>query len=70
MLLGDADPDVQGQALAFWHSALPRTLSARLAALLSDSLEDASAWVGALLMSSYSLSRLANLFRHLCICPF
>ena len=47
-MLGDADPEVQGQAQAFWHSALPRTLSARLAALLSDTLEDASAWVGAI----------------------
>ena len=46
-MLGDADPEVQGRALAFWHSALPRSLSARLASLLSDTLEVASAWVRA-----------------------
>ena len=57
ILLGDADPEVQGQALAFWHSALPRTLSARLATLLSDTLGDASAWVGAILLSLWISSR-------------
>lgn len=44
-LLGDADAEVQGQALAFWHSALPHTLSERLAALLADPSEGASTWV-------------------------
>ena len=36
---------MQGQALAFWHSALPHTLSERLAALLADPSEGASTWV-------------------------
>jgi len=44
-MLGDTDAEVQGQVLGFWHSALPRSLSERLATLLSDTLEDASAWV-------------------------
>ena len=56
-MLGDADSEVQGQALAFWHSALPRTLSARLAALLSDSLDDASTWVGTLLPATLDIEQ-------------
>ena len=58
-MLGDADPEVQGQALAFWHSALPRTLSARLASVLSDTLEDASAWVSAplILLATWTFKR-------------
>ena len=45
VMLGDSDAAVQRQVAAFWHSALPRTLSERLAALLSDTLDDASSWV-------------------------
>ena len=44
-MLGDADAEIQGQVLAFWHSALPRTLSGRLAALLCDNLDIATSWV-------------------------
>ena len=44
-MLGDADAEIQGQVLAFWHSALPRTLSGRLAALLCDNLDIPSSWV-------------------------
>lgn len=56
-MLGDADSEVQGRALAFWDSALPRTLSARLAALLSDSLEEASTWVSALLLATLHIEQ-------------
>ena len=48
-MLGDADAEVQDQVLAFWHSALPRTLSGRLAALLCDNLDVATSWVWHLL---------------------
>lgn len=44
-MLGDADAEIQGDVLAFWHSALPCTLSGRLAALLCDNLDMATAWV-------------------------
>ena len=44
-MLGDADAEIQGRVLAFWHSALPRTLSCRLAALLCDNLDMATSWV-------------------------
>ena len=44
-MLGDADAEIQGNVLAFWHSALPRTLSGRLAALLCDNLDMATSWV-------------------------
>ncbi len=44
-LLGDAEGEVRGQALAFWHSALPQELDERLRILLADSLDCASVWV-------------------------
>ena len=51
-MLGDADAELQGQVLAFWHSALPRTLSERLAAMLSDNSNTASSWVWHMLRSN------------------
>lgn len=44
-LLGDADGEVRGQAVNFWHSALPQELDERWRILLADSLDCASVWV-------------------------
>lgn len=44
-LLGDTDGELRGQALAFWHSALPQALDERLRILLTDSLDCPTRWV-------------------------
>ena len=48
-MLGDADPTLRAQALAFWDSALPKHVGLRLQAFLRDGLTNAGLLVHYLL---------------------